>query len=170
MISDKAIMLAIAVLCATTLPANAQNQTSTGAQQKKKTEAAYDVDIKEVKVGKGTFQNTWAQNNEILAKPIQIPGVPGFTGQNKFMYGAMKRGQGGVVVNMRFSAKATPEAIINFYRDGLKQYGWSVSPKQEPDRQISAVNKNQETFTVDIFPGGMEPGTTDFYISAMMKH
>lgn len=165
MFSDKLTALTIA---ASTLligvPANAQ-QSQNGNQG---FFGGLPFQQQQQKRGNSQREDIVKQNFEVMKKPVELPGVPQFTGSARFLYGQVKRrDKGDTGIAMRYSANATPDAVTQFYRDGLRSYGWNVEKTAAP-YEVRAT-KGTETCRVTIYPRS-STGTCDFYIAAQLKH
>jgi hypothetical protein len=89
---------------------------------------------------------------EKLTAPITFPEVPLYTGQSKFLSGLRyPNDTTGRRMTMTVGVMEEPNQILDWYRQSLKLYKWTIVPQSPESQQVSAV-KDGNTFSVMINP------------------
>lgn len=103
-----------------------------------------------------------------LDRPIEIPGVPHFSGDSKFQFGLLRQNydrKGGTSVALRYSTSSSAEDVIKFYYDILPKYRWTL--RNTTDKQLTAALSGN-IVSVKIMPRSSREYKTDFYLTSEM--
>lgn len=86
----------------------------------------------------------------VLTKPIELPNMPAWGGGGQFLWGNVRyRKDGGAEITLRYAATDTSAAVLNWYKQALTNFKWTVG--QVTERMVTARYKNMNT-TVITFP------------------
>lgn len=89
---------------------------------------------------------------ENLTQPVEIPGVPMFTGKAKFLSGLRyPNDRSGYRIGLTYAATEDEGQVMDWYRSALGTYSWKLLPFAPDGKTLTAV-KDGNTFTVRISP------------------
>jgi hypothetical protein len=90
--------------------------------------------------------------SEILTQPVDIPGVPPFTGRSKFLSGLRyPNDRLGYRIGLTYAATEDENQVLEWYKTSLTAYSWKLLDISPDAKTITAV-KDGNTFTVRISP------------------
>lgn len=85
---------------------------------------------------------------EKLTTPLTLPGVPQYTGRFTFISGLRyPYDSTGQRVGMTFGCTEEPDAVMDWYRNSLKMYSWTVMPATS-DPNLVAAHQAGNTLTI----------------------
>lgn len=94
---------------------------------------------------------------ENLTQPVDIPGVPTFTGRTKFLSGLRyPNDRSGYRIGLTFAATEEEAQVMDWYRTALTTYGWKLLDYSKDGKTLTAV-KEGSTFTARVSPN-KQPG------------
>ncbi len=91
------------------------------------------------------------ENSQRLKEPVDLPDLPMFNGETKFIGGYQTPMHNGIsTCQMNFSAKAEPQAVKDFYKSALESKPWkllyaggSSITARHTDGHMCTINVNQ---------------------------
>lgn len=87
---------------------------------------------------------------KVLTKSIDLPNFPSFASAGLFLWGNVRyRKDGGAEVTLRYAATEGPAAVLNWYKQALTNFHWTLG--QSSERMVTARYKNMNT-TLITFP------------------
>lgn len=114
--------------------------------------------------GKASVDTTFQH----LDRPMELPGVPNFSGNSKFQFGLLNSNydkRGGTSVALRYSTPNSAEDVIKFYHDSLPPYRWTLL---KTTGQSVSAKLNGNTVNIIIMPRSSKEFRTDFYVTCLM--
>lgn len=89
---------------------------------------------------------------ENLTQPVDIPGVPMFTGRSKFLSGLRyPNDRSGYRIGMTYAATEDEMQVLEWYKTALTTYSWKLIDFT-PDAKVITAVKEGNTFTVRMSP------------------
>ncbi len=89
---------------------------------------------------------------EELSQPVDLPGVPTFTGRSKFLSGLRyPNDRSGYRIGLTYAATEDEGQVIEWYKTALTAYSWKLLDFHPDAKTITAV-KEGNTFTVRLSP------------------
>lgn len=87
---------------------------------------------------------------EMLSSPVDLPGVPAFTGQTKFVTGMRSpNAKGGEIITLHYSAKQEQKEVLAWYVQAAKNFHWSVD-ERPPESPSIAMNNGSAVCTIAV--------------------
>lgn len=77
---------------------------------------------------------------EQMAQKMDVPFLPEFTGEHKFVSGIMHRSNNGPSCIMTFTSKEDAVRILQWYLSAVKGYGWKVRVQTEDTVSLARDN------------------------------
>ncbi len=84
-------------------------------------------------------RSTDGNETHLVSKAPDMPGITLPSG--KFLYGFENPSKNGRTMGARFAVPDSPSAIISFYRDALKNGGWTLNEQACTDKSVFAWNQ-----------------------------
>jgi hypothetical protein len=91
--------------------------------------------------------------SENLTQPVDIPGVPIFTGKSKFLSGLRyPNDRSGYRIGLTYAVAEDETQVLDWYKSSLATYSWKLLPDMTQDGKTLTAVKDGNTFTVRISP------------------
>lgn len=116
----------------------------------------------------GTGEATW----RLLKQPMDLPDVPRYTGAGtEFAEGLMYPNKpGGAAVSMTYRIKETPDVVIHWYEDALKNYQWKTKTSGNGAHSIVTGQHGGNNITVTVTPAKSRGFRTECRISYKLSN
>jgi hypothetical protein len=97
-----------------------------------------------------------------LKWPTELPEVPHYPGQAKYVLGLVHREAGNRSISMRYATNDPADQILRFYADSLRQNQWIV--EENSATQTVTGRKKGISCNVRIYPSGGKDFARHFFI------
>lgn len=89
---------------------------------------------------------------ESLSQPVELPGIPMFTGKAKFLSGLRyPNDHTGYRIGLTYAATEDEGQVMDWYRTALSTYSWKLLDIAQDGKTLTAV-KDGNTFTLRMSP------------------